>query len=349
MSINKFGYIWIYLKIKLFMKKIGIFFMALVLANMSFAQQSGIKFQADIANRNGDIIFIKNNSVIVREIKVQGDGHFMTTFDVKEGMYQLYDGQEYTELFLKNGYDLSLKMDAQKFDESVTYTGTGSAENNYLAEKIRHEGDFNYEDLLASTPEEFNKKITEKQNKETEKLIKGNFDPVFVDLQKKAMQRELFEMKMYFKQKQEQQKLNNAQAPSFDYVNYAGGKTKLEDLRGKYVYIDVWATWCGPCRGEIPHLKKVEEKYEGKNIAFVSISIDVQKDFEKWKTFVKDKALGGIQLFADKDWNSDFTKAFGINSIPRFILIDPTGKVVDADAARPSDPKLVEKLDGLLK
>lgn len=331
------------------MKKIGIFLMALVFSNMSFGQQSGIKFQADIANRNGDIIFIKNNSVIVREIKVQGDGHFMTTFDVKEGMYQLYDGQEYTELFLKNGYDLYLKMDAQKFDESVTYTGTGSAENNYLAEKIRHEGDFNYEDLLASTPEEFNKKITEKQNKETEKLIKGNFDPVFVDLQKKAMQRELFEMKMYFKQKQEQQKLNNAQAPSFDYVNYAGGKTKLEDLRGKYVYIDVWATWCGPCRGEIPHLKKVEEKYEGKNIAFVSISIDVQKDFEKWKTFVKDKALGGIQLFADKDWNSDFTKAFGINSIPRFILIDPTGKVVDADAARPSDPKLVEKLDGLLK
>jgi len=331
------------------MKKIGIFLMALIFSNMSFGQQSGIKFQADIANRNGDIIFIKNNSVIVREIKVQGDGHFMTTFDVKEGMYQLYDGQEYTELFLKNGYDLYLKMDAQKFDESVTYTGTGSAENNYLADKIRHEGDFNYEDLLASTPEEFNKKITEKQNKETEKLIKGNFDPVFVDLQKKAMQRELFEMKMYFKQKQEQQKLNNAQAPSFDYVNYAGGKTKLEDLRGKYVYIDVWATWCGPCRGEIPHLKKVEEKYEGKNIAFVSISIDVQKDFEKWKTFVKDKALGGIQLFADKDWNSDFTKAFGINSIPRFILIDPTGKVVDADAARPSDPKLVEKLDGLLK
>lgn len=331
------------------MKKIGIFLMALVLSNMSFGQQKTIKFQADIANRNGDIIFIKNNSVIVREIKVQGDGHFMTTFDVKEGMYQLYDGQEYTELFLKNGYDLSLKMDAQKFDESVTYTGLGSAENNYLADKIRHESDFNYEDLLSSTPEEFNKKITEKQNKETENLVKGNFDPLFVDLQKKAMQRELFEMKMYFKQKQEQQKLNNAQAPSFNYVNYAGGTTKLEDLRGKYVYIDVWATWCGPCRGEIPHLKKVEEKYEGKNIAFVSISIDVQKDFEKWKTFVKDKALGGIQLFADKDWNSDFTKAFGINSIPRFILIDPTGKVVDADAARPSDPKLVEKLDSLLK
>jgi len=331
------------------MKKIGILLMALVFSNISFGQENTVKFQADIANRNGDIIFIKNKNVIVREIKVQGDGHFFTSFDVKEGMYQLYDGQEYTDLFLKNGYDLTLKMDSKNFDESVSYTGKGSLENNYLAQKIRDDSAFNYEEMLASTPDDFNKKINDKQNAAIAKLEKGGYDVNFIALQKKAAQQELFEMKMYFKQKQEQQKLNNAPAPSFDYVNYAGGKTKLEDLRGKYVYIDVWATWCGPCRGEIPHLKKVEEKYHGKNIAFVSISVDVQKDFEKWKTFVKDKELGGIQLFADKDWNSDFTKAFGINSIPRFILIDPTGKVVDADAARPSDPKLVEKLDGLLK
>jgi alkyl hydroperoxide reductase subunit AhpC len=93
----------------------------------------------------------------------------------------------------------------------------------------------------------------------------------------------------------------------------------------------------------------VEEKYHDKKIAFVSISVDVQKDHDKWKNFVKEKSLGGIQLFADKDWNSDFTKAFGINSIPRFILIDPNGKVVSADELRPSDPKFQEKLDTLLK
>ena len=81
----------------------------------------------------------------------------------------------------------------------------------------------------------------------------------------------------------------------------------------------------------------------------MSISVDVQKDFEKWKKFVTDKQLGGIQLFADKDWNSDFIKSFGINSIPRFILIDPKGNVVSADAARPSDPKLQEELDTLFK
>ena len=93
----------------------------------------------------------------------------------------------------------------------------------------------------------------------------------------------------------------------------------------------------------------MEEKYHGKNIEFVSISVDVDKDHEKWKKFVTEKQLGGIQLFADKNWNSDFIKAFGIDSIPRFLLIDPNGKVIKADAARPSSPQLTELLDSLLK
>ena len=136
----------------------------------------------------------------------------------------------------------------------------------------------------------------------------------------------------YYNQKLAAKKLEGIASPSFDYENFNGGKTKLEDLRGKYVYIDVWATWCGPCIAEIPSLKKVEEKYHGKNIVFVGISVDTNKDHEKWQKFVTKKELAGVQLFADKDWNSDFIKAFGINSIPRFLLIDPEGKVVKADA-----------------
>jgi thiol-disulfide isomerase/thioredoxin len=111
----------------------------------------------------------------------------------------------------------------------------------------------------------------------------------------------------------------------------------------------VWATWCGPCLAEIPHLKKVEAKYHGKNIEFLSISVDTEKDYEKWKKMVVSKELGGIQLFADKNWTSDFIKAYGINAIPRFILIGPDGKVIKADATRPSSASLTELLDSLLK
>ncbi|WP_034058740.1 TlpA family protein disulfide reductase [Lacinutrix jangbogonensis] len=137
-------------------------------------------------------------------------------------------------------------------------------------------------------------------------------------------------------------------SPTFvDYENHKGGTTSLADLKGKYVYVDVWATWCGPCKAEIPSLQKVEKQYHGKNIAFVSTSVDTADAYDKWKTMVKDKELGGIQLLADKAWQSKFVQDYGINGIPRFILIDPTGNIVSADAPRPSNPKLIELFDSL--
>ena len=143
-------------------------------------------------------------------------------------------------------------------------------------------------------------------------------------------------------------KMNNTLSPLFNYRNFKGGKSRLDDFKGKFVYIDIWATWCGPCVREIPFLQKLEEKYHDKNIVFVSISIDKQNDIDKWKKMVKDKELGGVQLLADNDWNSDFVKAFGVKSIPRFILINPNGVVVKAVADRPSDPELVKELDKFL-
>jgi thiol-disulfide isomerase/thioredoxin len=136
-------------------------------------------------------------------------------------------------------------------------------------------------------------------------------------------------------------------SPIFNYENQKGGKTSLESLKGKYVYIDVWATWCGPCRQEIPSLEKVEEQFQGKNIAFVSISIDNIKDREKWSNLIIGKKMSGIQLLADREFNSKFIREYNILAIPRFILIDTNGNIVNANAPNPSDPKLIELLNSL--
>ena len=137
-------------------------------------------------------------------------------------------------------------------------------------------------------------------------------------------------------------------SPKFsNYENHKGGTVSLDDLKGKYVYIDVWATWCGPCIAEIPSLKSIEKEFHGKNIEFVSTSIDRATDHTKWVDMVNEKSLGGIQLFADNDWNSKFVKDYAIDGIPRFILIDPDGNIVSADAPRPSNPKLKELLSEL--
>lgn len=137
-------------------------------------------------------------------------------------------------------------------------------------------------------------------------------------------------------------------SPTFNYENFKGGETNLDDLKGKVVYIDVWATWCGPCLREIPSLKKLEEDYHNKNIAFVSLSIDEKKDYEKWRTMIADKELGGIQLMADNDWKSSFVREYGIRGIPRFIIIDPEGNIVNSDAPRPSNPEIRTTFDKIL-
>lgn len=141
---------------------------------------------------------------------------------------------------------------------------------------------------------------------------------------------------------------DNKPAPDFTYVSAGGKKVSLQNLRGKYVYIDVWATWCGPCKKEIPFLAEVEELYHDKNIQFVSLSVDVPGDREKWQQFVKEHQLKGLQLMADNAFDSDFIKKFNINSIPRFILLSPDGKIISADAKRPSDPALKMQLNALL-
>jgi len=130
-------------------------------------------------------------------------------------------------------------------------------------------------------------------------------------------------------------------SPKFlNYENHKGGTTSLDDLKGKYTYIDIWATWCGPCIAQIPYLKKVDKEFHGKNIQFLSISIDVKKDYQKWKDMVKEKELGGIQLFADNNWKSTFITDYLIKGIPKFILLDPQGNIVTANAPRPSDDEL---------
>ena len=336
------------------MKKTLIIAVVLMGSLSSFAQKKEhMTFQAEIANRFGDVVsFFNDKNKLVKKIQVNKDGIFKDTMNVVTGRYVFSDGNEFAIVYLKNGFDLKMKMDSKIFDESIVYIGKGANENNFLAKNSLFEEQTDIASLLVSDEKVFFEGLDKKKSDDLKRLEDKKLDPVFVDLQKKSIDDNYNEVVQYYKKNYEanmaKSKLNNTISPTFNYENHKGGTTKLEDLKGKYVYIDVWATWCGPCRAEIPSLKKLEEKYHDKNIAFVSISIDVDKDHEKWKNFVSEKQLGGIQLFADKNWNSEFMLSYGINSIPRFILIDPNGKIVKSDASRPSNPELQKQLDALL-
>lgn len=134
------------------------------------------------------------------------------------------------------------------------------------------------------------------------------------------------------------------QSPDFKYKDMSGKEYTLADFKGKLVYIDIWATWCGPCRSELPHLQKLEEAYHGKDVAFVSISTD--KDRAAWEKMVKEQNMGGYQLHNGGD--RSLMNAYKVTGIPRFILIDKDGKIVSANMSRPSNPSTAQKFDELL-
>lgn len=327
--------------------------LALVLASAGlYAQETNVRFKAEIAHPNSDSIVLHNKSF---KVTLKGkDGKFSDNFNAPQGFYQLFDGAEFAILYFSPGYDLDLKADGKKFRETLSFRGNGATENNYLLKKVADDTKMkqSFGGKLPSDAElqtALNKRFSDAKTYLTTNAFNSDFTKQMLAEYEKENIRIAEELKAVRLRTNGITALEGIMAPEFDYVNHKGGKTKLSSLKGKYLYIDIWATWCGPCRVEIPHLQKLEDRYKGKNIEFISISIDAQKDFEKWKKFVADKQLGGIQLFADNDWKSDWIQAFKIDGIPRFILIGPDGKVINPNADRPSSSELKPFLDQLLK
>lgn len=122
-----------------------------------------------------------------------------------------------------------------------------------------------------------------------------------------------------------------------------GNVVDFSSFRGKYVYIDMWASWCVPCLREVPVLQNLEKSLKNKKVEFVSISIDANQ--EAWKKKMDEKNMHGHQL-----WNPGGTlgKALNVKGIPFFVIYDPDGKLYMHGAPRPSQGKgLVELLEGL--
>ena len=116
--------------------------------------------------------------------------------------------------------------------------------------------------------------------------------------------------------------------------------------------VDVWATWCGPCRAEIPYLVKLEKEMEGKDVVFIGVSVDEQKDHKKWLEVLEKEGLEGVQLFTngrDKNGRDKIMKDYKIKGIPRFMVFDKKGNVVTINSPRPSNPELRKLLERELR
>jgi peroxiredoxin len=120
-------------------------------------------------------------------------------------------------------------------------------------------------------------------------------------------------------------------APEILLPDTAGNIVALSSLRGKYVLLDFWASWCGPCRLNNPELVTTYKKFKGNNFTMLGVSLDTKK--EEWLKAIEDEGLTWMQVSDLKEWSSVAVAPYGVRGIPTNYLIDPDGKIVDTNLA----------------
>jgi len=331
------------------MKK-TVLFVAFITAFLSCNSVKRVKISGTIngLSEKDSILTIRGES-LNKSLSINSKGEFKDEFEVtKPGTYNFSINQKVRfPVFLRNGYNLAISGDASKMASSLNFTGNGSETNVFISEtgKVYNAYMKNYQALLKGDKKKFIASLDKLKADMNRLMDNEKVDTIIKNKIATTLKSNYSKLEQNYNQAhaKKTQLVKGEESPQFyNLENYKGGTTSMSDLKGKYIYIDVWATWCRPCVAQIPSLIQLEEEYRGKNIEFVSISTDRANAHDKWKKMIVDKGMAGTQLFMGKD--RSFMQSYQIRGIPRFIFVGPNGEIVNPNAPRPSQTKAVKKM-----
>ena len=221
-----------------------------------------------------------------------------------------------------------------------SFSGLSKEELSYRWEATKLSTEYYFYGLLSSsTKSEFNENLLEyeKRMNDALELVRE------LDIYEKEQEKILRVVADWKGRKNDYDNMpnNGDMSIDFTYPNISSEMISLSSFKGRLVYIDVWATWCGPCIAEIPSLERLQKDYRNMDIVFLSVSVDTDK--KAWERMLTEDELGGIHLWAD-GW-SQITKSYAIFGIPRFMLIDKSGELIAVDAPRPSSKEIRAMID----
>jgi thiol-disulfide isomerase/thioredoxin len=298
-----------------------------------------------VTNNIGDTIkFYAPDSTYITVLDTV-TGHFSIEFEWDTAAnVNFFHGMESTKMYLQSGDDIKLTIDTEQFDESISYQGSDES-SFYAWQYITNEN--------SDFPN-----ISEAEDDVLDSLLDEYYKPFLVKAESFKESNSIFYNSILDGIEGSKEYILNRRsvlaalpqpgeaAIDFTYPDKDGNDVSLSDFVGSVVYVDVWATWCGPCRAEMPFLHDLEAEYSDKNVTFIGVTVDVEKNRQVWLEMMEEKDMKGVQIFAD-GW-SQITKDYAINSIPRFMLFDTEGNVSDLDAERPSSEDIRPALDALL-
>ncbi len=295
-----------------------------------------IIYDKDMSWEIKSVLRFKNSNIVIDTMNI-----------LENKLYQIYsflDGKqgELGELVISKNSKIALTLDEKELFESIDYSGNFKLSNNFLAYSKKYQNQLSQMVSNGIDQEELEILIDKKGVLINEKGISLNI----VDSLRTYVKLKFSEFSDILKQKNTKylykESLVNTIGNNFSLIDIDNNNISLKDFQGKYLYIDVWATWCKPCKVEYVFLKQLEEHFSNNNeLQIISISTD--REFDKWAKYITKSSIEGIQLYSGA--KSDFVKFYDIGALPRFIFLDKEGRVISPEEIRPSNPELLKKLE----
>ena len=245
----------------------------------------------------------------VKQLKVTLKG------SVEQDIYRRFLGSQRDEMLMMMGVAF------MNTDANVDSLKVDSMANLYL--KVKERSAFVQDSLVKSYPDTYSAALI------LSRLVKQRDLPFIKEMYENLTPRARMTLPGMEVQKAielMQTVEEGSMAPDFSLTSPDGKTVKLSDLRGKYVLLDFWASWCGPCLREVPNVKKVYDKYHNRGFEIFSVSLD--EDQAKWEKAIVDNDLNWIHGSSLQGWNCPVAKLYNVSGVPTMLLIDREGKII---------------------